>query len=90
MLGSGGRTALPSLSLVASPFAIAHIRRTFLARARPSAFQEKSPTSSGTLFLVAVVHSNWNHILAELSRWKELSRGGKLFAYFTAQNWNLS
>ena len=36
--------------------------------------------------MVAQVHSNWELILAELSRWKSLSGVANLLTYSTAQN----
>jgi len=35
-------------------------------------------------YLVALVHSNWNQLCSELSRWKSVSREGDLLAYSTA------
>ncbi len=35
------------------------------------------------IILVALVHLNWNNILQELSRWKQLSRERKELAYST-------
>jgi|GEM_PF-6151991 len=36
------------------------------------------------ILMVAQVHSNWNYILAELSRWKMLTRGEPPILYSTA------
>ncbi len=33
------------------------------------------------VLMVALVHSNWNTLLEELSRWKTLTRGGILLRY---------
>jgi hypothetical protein len=33
------------------------------------------------MLMVAQVESNWNLILSELSRWKELTKGGTLATY---------
>ena len=38
--------------------------------------QEKDPRQAGVLFLVALLHSDWNVLLEELSRWKLVYRGG--------------
>jgi len=38
------------------------------------------------VLMVAEVHSNWNHLLAELARWKEVSRDGALLSYPTASH----
>jgi hypothetical protein len=36
------------------------------------------------MLMVAQVHSNWNDILAELSRWLQLNREATGLVYFTA------
>ena len=38
------------------------------------------------LNLVALVHSNWNLLLAELARWNQLSREANPLAYSTASH----
>lgn len=38
------------------------------------------------VLMVAHVHSNWNDLLAELARWKGISRGGSLLGYSTASH----
>ena len=37
------------------------------------------------MLMVALVHSNWNSLRAELARWKSLSREGNLIAYSSGQ-----
>ena len=44
---------------------------------------EKAPGGAKNSYLVAQVKSNWNLILEELSRWKQLSRGQSVVAYST-------
>ena len=44
---------------------------------------EKAPGGAKNSYLVAQMKSNWNLILEELSRWKQLSRGQSVVAYST-------
>jgi hypothetical protein len=41
-------------------------------------------TTEVKVLMVARVHSNWNLLLEELSRWAQLSRGASSVAYSTA------
>ena len=48
--------------------------------------KKKGPPYGEPFFLVAVVRSNWNDILEELARWKELTRYINLFGCPTEQH----
>ena len=38
------------------------------------------------MLMVALVHSNWNQLLSELSRWKNVSGGDNLLSYSTVSH----
>src|SRR4051812_20792820 len=99
MLGSGARnrprSASPELHLCKQV-----CKRRFVSKLPQAVFtwdlrrptsvragdHEKSPNlTAETFFLVAQVHSNWNYILVELSRWIQHSRGASAVSYSTAQ-----
>jgi len=45
---------------------------------------KKAPEGASESYLVAQVHSNWNLLLEELSRWKQLTSGRVGVVYSTA------
>lgn len=47
--------------------------------------KKKTPSFDEVHFLVAQVHSNWNLILEELSRWLQLNKDVTVVTYSTAQ-----
>ena len=42
------------------------------------------------MLMVTEVHSNWNQLLVEFSRWIQLSRGTTVVGYSTATHQNLA
>ena len=94
MLGSGSRTAplaFPFKHARSKLLRVLSLHRTYdhqplrvwVVEPNLAQAMKKARPKGQAFFMVAVVSSSWNDILRELSRWKQVYRGGTGLVYST-------
>ncbi len=66
------KTSFQELSPLRIATGNSHLRPSSVRESSLSRTKKKTPSFDEALFLLAQVHSNWNVLLEELSRWKSI------------------